>query len=73
MDLFKLFAVEPQLDGSDHIFDGEYCAKMKLPFQYGWDHYRVYQGDTVVFQGISYREARNTTLALNSIQLLEAA
>ncbi|CCV12979.1 hypothetical protein [Mesorhizobium sp. STM 4661] len=70
MSNFQLYAVEPQQDGTEDIFGPEVAAEMKLPFDYGWDHWSVYQGAHKVADFTDYQLAFNTVSALNATMLL---
>jgi len=73
MTHFQMVAVEPQLDGTDEIITSADCHNMKLPFQYGWDHWSIHQDGKPIFHSNSYRRTRHMLQALSSIQLMEAA
>ena len=70
---FKVLAVEPQLDGPDDIFGPEVAAAMRLPFDDGWDHWAIYQGDDKIVSFEDYGLAEATCSALNNTQVLQAA
>lgn len=70
MSNFQLYAVEPQLDGTEDIFGPEVAAEMKLPFDQGWDHWTIYQGPHKIADFTDYDLAYRTHSALNATLLL---
>lgn len=70
MSIFQLYAVEPQLDGTEDIFGREVAAEMKLPFDYGWDHWAIYQGPHHIADFTDFKLASDTCSALNMTRLL---
>ena len=66
---FKLFAVAD--DGA--IFDEDYAKQMQLPFDQGWDHWCIYQGDHLVGAFPDFGLAQHTCAALNATIVLLAA
>lgn len=69
MPTFRTVACEPQLDGSLDIFGPEIAASMKLPFDQGWHHWAVMQGDFCVMWSTDYDLVSRTCSALNAVKL----
>lgn len=64
---FRLTAVAD--DGE--VFDEGYAVRMRLPFDYGWDHWRIYQGSYLVGVFHDFTLAARTCSALNTTAVLQ--
>ena len=67
--MISIFIVETAEDGSEDIFGPSVTRAMKLPFRWGWEKWRLYDGDTIVAEFPSYQQA--WVLANNLNQFLK--
>lgn len=63
--MFEVVAVEPKLDGSVELITRQDADNMRLPFNYGWDHWAVYQNGYRIFGSQNFIEVEHTCSALN--------
>ena len=70
---FTVKAVEFDADGNEDVFGEDIAEAMKLPFNHGWDHWRIYQGDYLIGAFPDFNTASRTCSALNATIVLMAA
>jgi hypothetical protein len=73
MSNYKVLAVEPQLDGTEDILTPDDTRAMRLPFDYGWDHWGIFQDCEKIARFDDFALASQTCSALNNMVLLDAA